>query len=143
MIGNFYDSSTPSLPITKTARNSLSRRNFLVGSSVAALSISLPAKAGLHLHGGGGGVPLTNRKVQVGLNPDASTYKNLLLSAFISTDAASTNYPLSLNVDQYPTGVIPTNISYSFNLPSNYTTSTVFTIAWAGTVGLGAEDRKS
>jgi len=106
---------------------------------VAALSISLPAKAGLHLHGGGGGVPLTNRKVQVGLNPDASTYKNLLLSAFISTDAASTNYPLSLNVDQYPTGVIPTNISYSFNLPSNYTTSTVFTIAWAGTVGLGAD----
>jgi hypothetical protein len=94
---------------------------------------------GILLLGQAGVVQLANRKVQVGLNPDGSTYKNLMLTFNFSDDLASTNYPLYLNVDQYPTGVIGTNIAGSIQMPSNMTTSTVFTIAWTGTVGLASD----
>lgn len=117
-----------------------SRRDFIHASCAIAAASFVPsivdrAEAGLHLHGSTGSiVPLANRKVQVGLNAETSTYKNLIKNSFFG----AVN-PLDLNVDLYPTGVISANIALSVPFPTNVTNSTVFTVAWTGTVGLGAD----
>lgn len=92
------------------------------------------AEAGLHLHGSTGSiVPLANRKVQVGINIDGSTFKNFMLTANASSTGAYQQY---LNIDQYPVGALPQNIGYSVLLPSNLTTNDVCVLAWTGTVPL-------
>lgn len=69
--------------------------------SASALLISLPAKAGLHLHGKSGGSQGVGRSV---INAGSSSIAFLNLTKGFAQNCTTANFPSLLNADGYPVG---------------------------------------
>lgn len=102
--------------------------------------ISVPASAGLRLHGSGV-TSTTSQSSIVGFDSFDFPYANFVKQADLSFTTAPTTTALGnfLTADQYPTGTLPGSLSYFIALPSNYFGKYVMTFTGVVSGGSGVQ----